>query len=71
MVDENAHLAEANRHIALAERLIGEQRVRILEIEEVGGDLVEAERLLKNLNDTLEQLLIHRRMIIEAGGKET
>jgi hypothetical protein len=70
MVDEDAHLALANKHISQAERLIGEQQARIEELSAVGADTVEAARLLKNFRDALVQFRIHKELIIAAGGKE-
>ncbi|MBZ6075615.1 hypothetical protein [Microvirga puerhi] len=65
MVDETAHLAQADRHIAAAELRITEQEQRVAAAEAAGEDTTESKRLLENFRETLEQLYIHRRMIIE------
>ena len=63
---EERHLAEADRHIADAERRITLQEQRIAEMEATGEDVREGRRLLNNLRDTLEQMHVHRRLIIAA-----
>jgi hypothetical protein len=62
---EVQHLAEADRHIADGERRITEQERRINELEAAGVDAAEGRRLLANLRETLKELYVHRRMIVD------
>jgi len=61
---EERHLAEADRHIAEGEKRIGEQEARLAELKAGGHATAEAERLLKNLKETLLQFYAHRDLII-------
>jgi hypothetical protein len=65
MVDETAHLAQADRHIAEAQRHIADQEQRLTKFDMSGRDTVEGKRLLELFRETLEQMQIHRRMILE------
>jgi hypothetical protein len=65
MTTEQEHLAQANRHISIAERLISEQQSRLEELKEDGFETVEAEKLLVNLKSTLEQMYVHRQLILD------
>ena len=64
-VDETAHLAQADRHIAEAERHIADQEQRLAKLDMSGRDTAEGKRLLGLFRDTLEQMQIHRQMILE------
>jgi len=69
VANEKEHLAQANRHIAEAEQRIAEQEERLSTMEAAGRDTAEAARLLKNFRDTLNEMRVHRRMIVEALSK--
>ena len=62
---EEKHLAEADRHIADAERRITEQEQRVADLEGAGRNTAEALRLLVNLRETLNELYVRRRMILD------
>lgn len=61
---EERHLAEADRHIAEAEKRIGDQELRLEALRAGSHDTIEAERLLRNLRETLEQFYAHRDLIV-------
>ena len=61
---EETHLEQADRHIAEAEQHIANQEQRISTLDAAGYDTTEGRRLLAAFRDTLEQMLIHRRLII-------
>jgi hypothetical protein len=62
---EEKRLAEADRHIADAERRITEQEQRVAGLEGAGRNTAEARRLLVNLRETLNELHVRRRMILD------
>jgi hypothetical protein len=64
-MDERDHLAQADRHISEAEQHIADQEQRIADLDTAGHDTAESRRFLGLLRDTLEQMQIHRRMILE------
>jgi len=65
-VDERAQLAAANRHIAMAERRIAEQRDRIEELRKAGHACRSSEDLLALLLDGLSAMHLHREQILRA-----
>ena len=66
MQQEREHLAKANRDIADGERRVAEQIILIQQMTEKGQDTALAEEFLRNLEQTLEQWHVHRRLILEA-----
>ena len=66
MQQEREHLAKANRDIADGERRVAEQIILIQQMTEKGQDTALAEECLRNLEQTLEQWHVHRRLILEA-----
>jgi len=65
MREDERHLAEADEHIAEAERRITAQERRLWIADAAGHDTTEGRRLLANLRATLDQLHLHRRMILD------
>jgi len=63
MASEHDHLAQAIRHIARAEDMVAKQRGLIERIAEHGHDTKLAEALLHTMQNTLDQMHEHRRMI--------
>ena len=69
MVDkqkEREDLAKADRDIADGERRVAAQIILIQQMTEKGQDTALAEQFLRNLEQTLEQWHVHRRLILEA-----
>src|SRR5262245_18739972 len=54
----------ADRHIADGERCIAEQRLRVCYLRHRGLDTLDAEWLLRQFDQILEEMLGHRRMIV-------
>jgi hypothetical protein len=63
---EREHLAQADRHLAEGERRVAEQIILIQHMTERGQDTTEAQRLLRNFEETLEQWHTHRQLILDA-----
>ncbi len=63
---EREHLAKANRDIAEGERRVAEQIILIQRMTKRGQDTTQAERLLQNFEEALEQWRIHRQLILDA-----
>jgi hypothetical protein len=63
MATEHDHLAQATRHIARAEEMVGEQRSLIARMAEDGHDTKLAETLLETMQSTLDRMYEHRAMI--------
>jgi hypothetical protein len=63
---EREHLAKANRDIAEGERRVAEQIILIQQMTERGQDTTQAQQLLQNYEETLEQWYIHRQLILDA-----
>jgi hypothetical protein len=63
MATEREHLAQATRHIARAEEMVGEQRSLIARMDEAGHDIKLAESLLETMQNTLQRMYEHRAMI--------
>jgi len=63
MATEQDHLAQAIRHIARAEEMVGEQRSLIARMADAGHDTKLAESLLETMQSTLQQMYEHRAMI--------
>lgn len=61
---ELVHLAQAERHIAVAERNVCEQRLEMLKLRQQGMDDKLAERTMKAFEASLATLQEHREMII-------
>ena len=62
---EREHLARADRHIAEGARRVAEQIDLIAWMTKKGHDLTEAQKLLRNYEETLAQWRWHRRLIME------
>ncbi len=63
---ELRHLQEADRHVAETEGRIAHQEALVATLDRDGHDTIEATKLLHVLRDLLEQLTIHRGLILEA-----
>jgi transposase-like protein len=63
-VDEEDHLAQADRHIAEAEQHIADQEQKIADLDTAGSDTAQSRRMLSAFRGILEQMHIHREMII-------
>lgn len=59
------HLAQADGHIAMAERHVAHQQMLIEQLRAAGQDAHDAERLLGTMERTLEVYRNHRRIIME------
>lgn len=66
LMSEEDHLALADRHIAEALQRIAEQEVRLRTARSTGVDAVEGQRLLSNFRTTLDEMRVHRTLIIDA-----
>jgi hypothetical protein len=64
MVDERAHLAQADRHIAGAKAHIARQEQLIVRLSATGHDVRGAEHFQSVLMDTLKGFERHRRAIL-------
>jgi hypothetical protein len=64
MVSEHAHLRQAERHIALGERLVEDQRRRLDGLIRSGYDSAAAQHFLATLESALAMMYEHRRAII-------
>ena len=64
MVDERAHLAQADGHIAGAKAHIAAQEQRIAYLAANDHDVRNAENFLSVLSDTLKAFERHRRAIL-------
>jgi aspartate aminotransferase-like enzyme len=62
---EREELAKAERDIAEGERLVAEQVLRIGWMARRGHDTREAETLLRNYEQPLEQLRRHQQLILD------
>jgi hypothetical protein len=60
---EQAHLAEADRHIVEARQRIARQESLIEELGRVGHDTACSRDLLRLLQETLTLMVAHREMI--------
>lgn len=58
-----AHLAEAERHVLLGERLVTEQRQRAVELERDGLRVEQARSLLRLFKEIQEMHLAHREKV--------
>jgi hypothetical protein len=65
MVDEQNHLAMANRHIVEGERRLTRQRILLGQLRDRRSDMIEADRLYENIRRTLDLYYIHRRAILD------
>ena len=65
MVDESAHLAQVDRHIAETKEHIRKQERLIEQLWAGGHNLVEAKNFLSILNGTLETLRQQRLLIVD------
>jgi hypothetical protein len=63
---EHDHLAQANRHIADAERRVAGQEALIERLLEQGQDVTLAETLLRTFEDSLAAQRSHRVLILKA-----
>ncbi|MBR1171509.1 hypothetical protein ACNJYD_04610 [Bradyrhizobium sp. DASA03005] len=66
-LDRNAevqHLAEADRHVAVAERSIGHQLIEIERLREGGHNTELAEQMLETFRRTLQEMQEYRKHII-------
>jgi hypothetical protein len=66
MGTEHNHLFEAIHHIARAEDIIREQRLRIERMAEHGHNTQMAEMLLETMCSTLDRMQEHRELIERA-----
>jgi hypothetical protein len=64
-IHEEQHLAEADQHIADAERRLTEQEQRLIAQEAAGANTTESKKLLVNFRNTLAEMHIHRRLILD------
>ncbi len=62
---EHQDLAKAEADIAAGERRVAEQILRLEELSRDSHDTTEAERLLRNFEETLEQFRVHRQLILD------
>jgi hypothetical protein len=63
---EQLDLDRADLHIAQGERRVAEQILLIERMGRKGHDTAEAEKLLRNFEQTLENWRDHRRLILDA-----
>lgn len=61
---EEAHLAQADRHIAKAEENVARQTALIKELSTNGHDTMDAQRWLHTLSETLQLMHAHRQLIL-------
>ena len=61
---EVRHLAQADIHVADAERQVTTQMLVVEKLRAGGRDMVEAERLLASLQDILKTMGEHRTLIL-------
>ncbi|WP_246742370.1 hypothetical protein [Microvirga splendida] len=59
-------LAQADRHLADGAGHVAEQIALIEWMTKKGQDTTEAEKLLRNFKQILEQFRVHRRLILDA-----
>jgi hypothetical protein len=67
-LDRNAEvqrLGEADRHIALSERVITEQTIEVERLRHGHHDTARAEKMLRSFELNLQTIQEHRRLIIE------
>jgi predicted lipid-binding transport protein (Tim44 family) len=69
MVDERAHLAQADGHITGAKAHIAAQAQRIARLAANGHEVRDAESFLSVLRDTLKAFQRHRRAILRQLGE--
>jgi hypothetical protein len=58
-------IVEADRHVVEGERRVTEQEVRLVHLRRAGQNVIEAERLLTNLQDLLSQFRHHRDQLVD------
>jgi hypothetical protein len=61
---EQEHLAEANRHVAEGEQRVADQKALIEKLASGGHDVTASRVLLATFEDTLRQMIGHRKMIL-------
>jgi hypothetical protein len=66
MANEHDHLVQANRHIARAHDMVGEQHALIERMAEHGHDTKLAEEVLQTMQITLDRMYEHRDLIEKA-----
>ncbi|MBT2794025.1 hypothetical protein [Paraburkholderia strydomiana] len=66
LIDEQADLLAADRHLRLAVYLIATQETRVAEGRAAGWDTRLAEALLGTMHQTLRHFILHRQAICEA-----
>jgi len=57
------HLAKAERHVAIGERILAREQARLEERRRQGRDVSETERLLQSLEDMQQMHIEHRDQI--------
>ena len=62
---ELRHLEIANRHIAEGQHRIDEQKARIAGLKRRGRDTAASNELLQVFEETLEQMMRHRALILQ------
>ena len=66
LVDEQAHLLAADRHLRLAVYLIAAQEARVAGCRASGLDARLSEELLGTMHQTLRNFIVHRQAICDA-----
>jgi hypothetical protein len=69
VAQEEADLQAADRHITVGKRLVAAQSNRVFEQKRRGLDTRDSERLLAIMEQLLDAVFAHRRLIVEELGR--